>query len=90
MSFLGMDIESVLRHARDLEHNAANELFNVITQMQGIMPQLMEVWHGPDAERFSHQWDLHHRMLLSLHGTLNDVAQSVATAAAAQARTSGH
>lgn len=90
MSFSGMDLEHVLRHARTLEVEAANKLFDVITAMQGIVPQLMEAWHGEDATRFNEQWSQHHATLTRLHGTLAEVASSVATAAAAQAQASGH
>lgn len=90
MSFSGMDLEHVLRHARTLEVEAAHKLFDVITTMQGIMPQLMEAWHGDDAVRFNEQWSQHHAALTRLHGTLGEVASSVAKAAAAQAQASGH
>jgi len=84
-----MDIESVLNHARTLEVNAANELFNVLTRMNNIVPQLMNVWHGEDAARFQQQWEANHQRLTALHGTMQQVAQSVATAAARQRDVSG-
>lgn len=90
MSFSGMDLEHVLRHARTLEIEGANKLFDVITAMQGIMPQLMEAWHGEDAARFNEQWSQHHAVLTRLHSTLGEVASSVSSAAAAQAQASGH
>lgn len=90
MSFSGMDVDAVLKQARTLEHDAANQLFNVITQMQGIIPQLADAWKGPDAERFIQQWEQHHRTLTLLHGTLVDVAGSVQTAIVKQQQASGH
>lgn len=89
MAFAGMDIESVLNHARTLEVSAANELFNVITRMNNIVPQLMNVWHGEDAVRFHDQWNANHQRLTALHGTMQQVAQSVSHAAARQREVSG-
>lgn len=89
MSFAGLDIEAVLNHARTLEVNAANELFNVLTRMNNIVPQLMNVWHGEDATRFQHQWEANRKQLTALHGTMQQVAQSVAGAAARQRDVSG-
>lgn len=90
MTFSGMDLEHVLRHARTLEVEAANKLFDVITAMQGIMPQLMEAWHGEDANRFNEQWSHHHLTLTRLHATLTEIAASVSQAAQSQAQASGH
>lgn len=90
MSFAGMDLDAVLKHARALEVGAANEIFNVLTAMQAIMPQLMDAWKGEDAIKFNADWAHHHTMLTQLHGTLTGIAESVAAAARTQAETSGH
>lgn len=89
MSFLGMDLESALNHARRLESNAANEIFNVLATMEGIIPQLMEAWKGEDAERFEREWMGHRSALRTAHGALNELVDSLNASVESQRRASG-
>lgn len=88
MTFAGMDIEAALRHARTLETDAADGLFRVLTTMEGIVPRLMEIWQGADAEAFRREWDAHRQTLVSVHGELSNTAQSVSRAIQQQHETS--
>lgn len=65
MSFLGMDLEAAARHATSLQHRAVDELFNVIVEMEGLMPQLMEAWRGDDAQAFEEAWRSRHKSSLT-------------------------
>jgi len=89
MSFLGMDLEAVLRHASTLEHQAADEVFTVLTTMTGLVPQLMSVWHGDDAQRFEQEWEAHRSNLSSLHGSLTGLVGSLQASIRQQQETSG-
>lgn len=77
MTFQGMDLESVLRHASSLEHQAAEEVFGVLTTLSGIVPQLMAAWLGEDAERFEQEWETHRKNLTLLHGSLASLVSSL-------------
>jgi uncharacterized protein YukE len=89
MAFLGMDIEAALRHASALEHQAAGEVFNVISAMTGIVPPLMEIWKGEDAQRFEQEWEVHRKDLTLLHGSLSDLVSSLHHSIAEQQQASG-
>jgi hypothetical protein len=79
-----MDLEAVLQHAALLEHQAANEVFTVLTTVSGIVPSLMAVWHGDDANRFEQEWEMHRKDLSLLHGSLTGLVASLQRSVADQ------
>lgn len=89
MGYSGMDLEAALQHARTLEVEAANEVFQIIARMTGIMPRLMEVWKGPDAARFEQEWNAHAANLRTLHGSLTDLVGGLNHSISAQRAASG-
>jgi uncharacterized protein YukE len=90
MPFLGMDVEAAARYASVLENQAANEVFNVLTSMSGIVQQLMSVWHGEDAARYDQEWAAQRANLSALHGALNDLVAALERGIADQRAASDH
>jgi uncharacterized protein YukE len=88
MSFLGMDLEAAVQHASALEHQAADEVFTVLTTVSGIVPALMSAWQGEDAQRFEQEWEQHRRDLSLLHGSLTGLVASLHQSIADQRRAS--
>lgn len=89
MSFLGMDLEAALQHASVLEHQAADEVFTVLTAVSGIVPALMAAWHGEDAQRFEQEWEAHRKDLSLLHGSLTGLVSALHQSIAEQRQASG-
>lgn len=88
MSFLGMDLEAALKHARTLETDAANQVFTVLANMSGLVQELPAVWKGEDADHFQQQWLQHEQSLRNLHNALTDIVSSLTRSIAQQQETS--
>jgi uncharacterized protein YukE len=80
MARMGMDIELVESYARRLEGQAVNEVAAVMSGMAGTVQELMQAWHGSDANLFDQEWAQHAQSLALLHTALGDLANTIAAA----------
>ena len=79
-----MDLKRSLNHARTLELQGAHALVDALGIMRNLVPQVMAVWEGEDAQRFHDEWTGHDAKLTNLHGMLEAIAKNVGDAAARQ------
>ena len=90
MAFDGMDVEAAARVSGVLEHQASNEVSNVITIIDGLLPQLATVWRGADATRFDQAWSDHRKNLTALQDAMADLVASLNRGITDQRATSGN
>ena len=90
MAQLGMDADVVEGLGHQLKQQA-QEIGNVINQINHIVGQLESNWWGPDAQTFANDWWPQHRT--ELNNALNNIdglGQSALNNATEQRNVSGH
>lgn len=64
MALVGMDVEQVRGLAKQLDQQA-QEIQNVIGQIDKLIGQLMGAWQGKDANDFHDWWNSQHKPALA-------------------------
>jgi uncharacterized protein YukE len=65
MAFIGMDVEAATGNAQTLQSQGVDAIQNVISALDGLVPQLMSNWRGTDATGFESDWNSTHKPNLS-------------------------
>lgn len=73
MSFEGMDVGQLQGLARQID-SAAQALYNLVTSINGVVGELVILWHGPMTAAFEQDWQSKNRpALLAAHSTLTNL-----------------
>ena len=73
MSFEGMDIDQLQGLAKQIDSDA-QVLYNLVTDLTGVVGGLTLLWHGPMAATFEQDWQSKNRpALLAAYNTLRDL-----------------
>ena len=88
--FIGMNTGEVRSLAGQLK-NQAQELTNVVSQVDRLLDSLMQNWHGNDATQFHGWWTGQHRPhLLQVAHDIDGLGQSAINNAHDQDQVSSH
>jgi uncharacterized protein YukE len=63
-TFQGLDVDVVQQQGKALKAQA-QQLESIIGNINGLVSNLVQVWNGPDAQRFEGWWHQQHRPALS-------------------------
>jgi uncharacterized protein YukE len=86
----GMDVNEVRNIGNQLKHQA-NEIHNVIGQVDHYINTALSVWHGKDANDFHHWWVSQHKPALThAQQAIDGLGQSALNNASEQENVSGH
>lgn len=90
MAQLGMNADVVEQIGNQLRQQA-NEITNVINQINHLVGTMESNWWGPDAQTFCNDWWPQHRTQLAAAGqSIDGLGQSALNNASAQRSVSSH
>ena len=84
MAKVGMDIGRVQAMGRSMQAHA-DEMRQMVKQLDGYVGQIPGSWSGADATRFADWWQGHRSSILNAAGDLHGLGQSALNNATEQA-----